>query len=266
MRGILFLQTPATAAGFGAVESPTTMPPKPLETYDLSPGRVLAGQYVIERHLGSGYEGEVYRVSEKRTGAQRAAKVFYPERNPKDKAIRFYAEKLERLRDCPILTRYHHSHTVRVRSETTVMLVSELAEGVMLDRFVRSRRGRRLPEFEALALLAETARGLAQIHDRREYHGDLHADNVMLNPTGVRFNVKLIDFHNYGRATRDLIAEDVMDLVRIFYDALGGKARYPSHSPPVKRICCGLRRSLIRERFPNARRLADHLEQFEWAR
>ncbi|MFG0305530.1 MAG: protein kinase [Phycisphaerales bacterium JB040] len=242
------------------------MPKEPLPPFDLPPGRVLAGQYVIERHLGSGYEGEVYRVSEKRTGALRAAKLFYPERNPKDRAIRFYAEKLERLRDCPILTRYHHSETVRVKSETTVMLVSELAEGVMLDRFVRARRGKRLPEFEALALLAETARGLAQIHDRREYHGDLHSDNIMLNPTGVRFNVKLIDFHNYGRSTRDLIAGDVADLIRIFYDTLGGKRHYASHSKPVKHVCAGLRKSLIRERFPTARHLAAHLQSFEWDR
>ena len=42
------------------------------------------------------------------------------------------------------------------------------------------------------------------------------------------------------------------------------RARYAGHSPPVKHICAGLRRSIIMERFPTARHLAEHLAGFSW--
>jgi hypothetical protein len=37
---------------------------------------VLAGKYVVEGLLGSGWEGEVYRVTERSTGIKRAMKLF----------------------------------------------------------------------------------------------------------------------------------------------------------------------------------------------
>ena len=74
-----------------------------IDSFDFPAGRVLAGKYQVEDFLGSGYEAEVYRVSELRTGIRRAAKIFYPQRNPRDRAVRFYARKLDRLRKCPIL-------------------------------------------------------------------------------------------------------------------------------------------------------------------
>ena len=50
-----------------------------IETFNLKPGRVIAGKYLVERRLGGGWEGEVYKVIEQRTGAHRAAKLFKPE-------------------------------------------------------------------------------------------------------------------------------------------------------------------------------------------
>jgi len=52
-----------------------------IEVFDFKPGRVLAGRYAVEAFLDSGWEGEVYRVVEERTGVCRAAKVLYPQRN-----------------------------------------------------------------------------------------------------------------------------------------------------------------------------------------
>ena len=41
-----------------------------IESFDFQPGRVLAGKYVIERKLGGGWEGEVYKVVEILTGVR----------------------------------------------------------------------------------------------------------------------------------------------------------------------------------------------------
>ena len=57
-----------------------------IDEFDFEPGRKLAGKYVVESLLGSGYEGEVYKVVELRTGISRAAKIFYPQRNVRDRA------------------------------------------------------------------------------------------------------------------------------------------------------------------------------------
>ena len=52
----------------------------------LPAGRTVAGKYVIERPLGSGWEGEVYVIIERTTGIRRAAKFYYPHRDPMGKA------------------------------------------------------------------------------------------------------------------------------------------------------------------------------------
>ncbi len=81
---------------------------KKIESFDLHAGRVIGGKYVVDGRLGGGWEGEVYKVLERKTGAWRAAKLFFPQRNLGDRAVTFYAKKLERLRKCPIVIQYHH--------------------------------------------------------------------------------------------------------------------------------------------------------------
>ena len=74
-------------------------------SFDFEPGATLVDKYVVEEKLGGGWEGEVYRIREKMTGVERAAKFFYPQRNEKDQAVKFYAKKLHTLRDCPCAPR-----------------------------------------------------------------------------------------------------------------------------------------------------------------
>jgi len=232
--------------------------------FDLKPGRVLAGKYEVLSFLGSGWEGEVYRVMETRSEALRALKIFYPERNDKDKAVRFHARKLERLRDCPLLVKYHHSESLRVKGRLATALVSEFVEGEVLEDFIAHQRGARLAAFEALHLLRAIASGVAEIHERREYHGDLHAANLLVRRRGVHFDVKVVDFHDVGGATAERIKDDVWALARLLYDALGGARRYGGQPPEIKAICLGLKRSLITRRYPTAGRLVRHLDTFDW--
>ncbi|MHC5023496.1 MAG: protein kinase domain-containing protein [Planctomycetota bacterium] len=235
-----------------------------IESFDLPPGRVLAGKYRVERMLGGGWEGEVYRVVEVKTDVHRAAKLFFPHRNAKDKAVTFYAKKLERLRDCSIVIQYIHSETIRVRGQAITCLISEYVDGELLCNFVKRQRGRRLHPYEAMHLLYSLARGVEEIHRKREYHGDLHDGNVLVNRRGIFFDVKILDFYHWGAPTAAHFRDDVADLVRLLYDAVGGRARYPSQPPEVKAICRGLRRDLVGRAFPTARHLREFLESFSW--
>jgi serine/threonine protein kinase len=232
--------------------------------FGFKPGRELGGKYVIEDLLGRGWEGEVYRVVEKRTGALRAAKLFFPERNPRDRAVTFYAKKLEKLRACPIVIKYHHSETIRRRGEAVTVLVSEFVEGAILEDVIARSRSKRLPEFEALRVFYELVVGLESIHAEREYHGDLHTGNLLVQRRGVHFDVKLVDLFDHGRPSKANAQYDLMCAVRLLYDMLGGRKRYRDLRPELRWIIGGLRQSLVLKRFPTVAKLRAHLDRFDW--
>jgi len=235
--------------------------PKP---FRLPPGYQLASKYRIEECVGVGWEGEVYRVTEARTGITRAAKLFYPERNRGNRTLRAYARKLEALRRCPLTINYHHSETIDIDGTRAACLVSEFVLGKRLGVFRQQQPGKRLTTFEGLRLLHHLASGLESIHAASLYHGDLHEDNVLIQRVGIDFEIKVFDFFDRGRCSRLVQQEDVRDAIQLFRDTLGGAPRYTRFPPEIRWICAGLRRDLIRQRFPTASALRHHLEHFEW--
>jgi len=235
-----------------------------IDAFNFPPGRVIGGKYVVEAFIGGGWEGEVYRVTERKTGIPRAAKVFYPQRNARDKAVKFYAQKLNRLRKCPMIIQYHHSEVIRFRKTDVTCLISEFVEGELLSKFLARQPGKRLGAFEALHLLHATARGLEQLHQLKEYHGDIHDENILVERRGIDFEVKMVDFYHWGRTTAAALREDIIQLMQVLYDMVGGKRHYTTQPPEIRAICCGLRRDLIAKKFPTARHLREHLETFAW--
>ena len=232
--------------------------------FKLPEGELLAGKYEVVARLGAGWEGEVYLVREKGTGIERTAKIFFPHRNPRDRALRFYARKLHKLRQCPILLQYHTQDRFNYRDLEVSFLVSEFIDGELLSDFLKRQSGQRLAPFQGLHLLHALATGIEQIHLRGEYHGDLHTDNVIVTRYGLTFDLKLLDMYHWGSPNADNIRHDVFDLVRIFYDALGGPKHYAKQPQPVKDICRGLKRGLIAREFRSAGKLRQRLESLEW--
>lgn len=235
-----------------------------INSFDFNAGRVLAGKYEVLACLGKGWEGEVYHVIETRTGIERAVKFFYPQRNERDKSVSFYAKKLHKLRHCPILIQYHTQDTIRYKQQDVTFLVSEYVEGELLSSFIDRQPGKRLQAFQAIHLLHALVSGIEMIHGYDEYHGDLHTDNVILMRYGLGFELKLIDMYHWGAMRRENVHDDICDLIRIFYDAVGGKKYYAKQHRVVKEICCGLKRNLIIKKFPTAAELREHLETLEW--
>lgn len=225
---------------------------------------ILAGKYRVLARLGRGWEGEVYRVVELATGIERAAKLFYPLRNPNGQVSAWYARKLDRLRRCPILIPYLTLEKFTVHDEPVHVLISELVEGEVLAQFIRHQPGRHLRPFEAMVFLRRLAAGLESIHAFADYHGDLHEENLIVRRLGVDFEMRLVDTFRWSGPRRESIREDVVDAVRLFHYALGGRARYARQPPEVKAICLGLKKSLILRRYPTATALRRHLETFAW--
>jgi len=235
-----------------------------IRAFNLKPGTVLADRYVVIEKLGSGWEGEVYLISERAAKIERTAKLFFPQRNVRDKTSKTYAKKLHKLRHCPIVIQYHTQDTFLFRRIPIRFLVSEFVQGERLTQFIKRQKAQRLHPFQAAHLLHELAAGIECIHRMGDYHGDLHSDNIMVQGYGLRFDLKLLDLFHWGPPTAENRQVDVIDLIRIFYDALGGQKQYAKLPVETKLICCGLKRSLITKKFRSAGKLRAYLENMQW--
>ena len=102
------------------------------------------------------------------------------------------------------------------------------------------------------------------VHRLGEYHGDLHTENIIVQRFGLGFELKLLDMFYRGATRSTYIQDDLVDLIHVYYEALGGRKYYARQPQAVKYICCGLRRSLILQKFRSVRRLRTHLESLQW--
>ena len=191
---------------------------KKIESFDFQPGEVIYGKYEILELLGDGWESEVYLVKEIATGIERAAKFFFPHRNLRNKAGKFYAKKLHKLRSCDILIQYYGQETMYIEGQPVFFLISEFIDGELLSEFMQRQPGKRLGYFAALHLLHSLAEGMEDVHRLKEYHGDLHRNNVIVERSGLKFDLKVLDLYYYGRCSGEDIKDDVVDMFHLFYE------------------------------------------------
>jgi serine/threonine protein kinase len=237
---------------------------KKLDNFNLAPGRILARKYEVISLLGAGWEGEVYLVREIATGIERTAKIFFPQRNPRDKAVKFYAKKLHKLRHCPIVIQYSAQDQITVKGIPVTFLISEYVEGQLLSQFIDRQPGKRLQPYQALHVLHALACGMECVHRIGEYHGDLHTDNIILQRYGLGFDMKLVDLFQSPESKRTAIQDDTVEMVRIFYEMIGGPKHYTKQSKAVKDIINGMKRTLILKKFRSATQLREYIETMQW--
>jgi serine/threonine protein kinase len=240
-------------------------PTKPkFSSFDLPMGRVIAKKYEILSKLGGGWEGEVYKILETSTGIERAAKFFYPHRNENNRASNFNAKKLHKLRLCPILIQYHTKEDFVFKRVPVTVLISEYVEGQLLSEFIKTFPGKRLTPYQALHLLHALTKGIEYIHDMNEYHGDLHSDNIIVNKFGLNFDLKLVDLFSAKESKSESRKFDVVTLIQVFHESLGGAKHYAKHPDAIKYICCGLKSNLILKKFKTVGQLRRHIENMDW--
>jgi len=235
-----------------------------LTAFEFTPGSVFGGHYTVIEKLGAGWEGEVYKVSEKHTGIIRAAKLFYPHRNVKYKVSSRYAKKLDKLSSCPIVMNYHSQEIIEYEGHNVACIISEFIDGEMLSDFLKRFRSGKLGVFQAVHLLYDLTLGVESIHLNGEYHGDLHVDNIIIKRFGLGFDLKVIDMHHWGDSKKDNRDEDIVKVIHLFYEVLGGKKFYKSHPPEIKSIIKGLKRTLILGEYKTISHLRIHLETLNW--
>jgi eukaryotic-like serine/threonine-protein kinase len=148
------------------------------------------GPFAIDRELGTGAMGAVYRARYLKTGQLVAFKIMAPGldlTNP-NAAARFE-------REIKILRQFNHPNIVRMfgagtsKSQGIRYLAMEYVEGESLDH-VMSRRGRMSWE-EVIALGQQLCAALQHAHEQGVVHRDLKPSNLMILKDGT---LKLTDF------------------------------------------------------------------------
>ncbi len=152
----------------------------------IAPGQRV-GKYVIERRLGAGGMGEVYRGYDATLQRPVAIKVL-PEADELSPEAR-----ARMLREARAASALRHPNIVMVlevgEDDDRTYLVMELVEGETLADLVK-RRGA-LPVAEALGLVRQIGAALEAAHQAGIVHRDVKTANLMLDGHGA---VKVLDF------------------------------------------------------------------------
>lgn len=134
--------------------------------------------YAVERLIGSGASGDVWRARAVGSGALVALKRI---------AITSEGDSARARAEAALLRVLEHPNLVRLHSlvevEDAVVLVLDLAEGGSLADLLASR-GRMTPG-EVITALAPVAAALAYLHGEGVVHSDVSAANVLFTGAGV---------------------------------------------------------------------------------
>jgi eukaryotic-like serine/threonine-protein kinase len=144
------------------------------------------GPYQVERLLGTGGMGEVYRARDTTLNRDVAIKVLLP-------AVTADPERLSRFsREAQLLASLNHPHIAQIYgledSGGVPALVLELVDGPTLaDRIAHGA----IPIGEALPIAAQIAEALEAAHEQGIIHRDLKPANIKVREDGT---VKVLDF------------------------------------------------------------------------
>jgi serine/threonine-protein kinase len=149
-------------------------------------GRKL-GPFAIEKELGSGAMGTVYRAIYTKTGQHVAVKIMAPNLGTNERSVARFE------REGAILKQLKHPNIVRLfgigKYHNSPYYAMEYLQGESLDH-VMARRGR-LPWEEIVRIGTQLCDALFHAHQQGIVHRDLKPSNLMMTKEGT---VKLTDF------------------------------------------------------------------------
>ncbi len=150
----------------------------------LDPGTILAGGLRIERVLGVGGLGALYRAYDGQSDQPVALRILKPEIAADDQAVEALRAAVEAL--APL----EHKNLVKPigfgRDGDRVYLVQELLDGqglrVLLDR--KKQAGNVFTVKGAFNIVAHVCHALDFLREKGEIHGALHPNNVLVTKGG----------------------------------------------------------------------------------
>lgn len=165
----------------------------------LAPGELVDGRYRVLRELGHGGMGSVYAAED--VGLERRVAIKLARTDLPWALHRF-------RREAAALAAIRNEHVVAVHAygehAGTPFFVMEYVHGEDLASIVAQHRKARAqtPLYRAIEILADVARGLAAVHAAGVIHGDVKAENIVIERGSGR--PVLVDFGLAHDAQREL--------------------------------------------------------------
>jgi serine/threonine protein kinase len=161
----------------------------------VAPGTVLRQRYVLERELGRGGMGTVYRALDRnkeglpppnRYVAVKVLRDEFAHRPDALQALRREAHQAQALSHPGIVNVFDFDHDGDV-----YFITMELLEGELLSDLIQRIRPGKLPRQAATDILRDLGHAVAYAHSRGVLHMDLKPGNVMITTQG---DVRVLDF------------------------------------------------------------------------
>jgi serine/threonine protein kinase len=155
------------------------------------------GNYDFLEKIAEGGMGTVYKGRHRDTGQIVAVKVVAPHMTSNQVLIKRFEQEYNAARQL------NHPNIVRGLeygvSGSTPFLVMEYVEGKTLGQKIEQEG--RMPEKEAIRLIAQVAQALHRAHKEKLIHRDVKPDNVLVTPDGI---AKLTDLGLVKEVEADL--------------------------------------------------------------
>lgn len=149
------------------------------------------GQYRLEKKIGEGGMGSVYRASHVLMRRDVAVKLV--------RADKVSAEFITRFeREVQMTSRLSHPNTIQIfdyghTPDGTFYYAMELLNGISLARFIETAR--RVPEARTIFLLRQICESLREAHEAGLVHRDVKPGNIHICERGGRYDfIKVLDF------------------------------------------------------------------------
>jgi serine/threonine protein kinase len=150
----------------------------------------IAGRYRIDRKIGAGGMGTVYRATRLLIGDEVAVKILHAEQSDPKATERFRreAQAAARLKHPNAVT----IHDFGVTDDCLQYLVMELVEGESLRQIIK-QQGPLTPSASA-EIVSQVCAALDEAHRHNIIHRDIKPDNIIVNVSATGLRVKVLDF------------------------------------------------------------------------
>ena len=191
-----FLRLPLVV-GRPAASTASSVSDHPVETpaaQRFVAGEIIAKRFLVVRFIARGGMGEVYEVEDRLLRGDRVAlKIIRPEIAAHEESSHRFeqevllARKINHPNLCPIYEIFRCEEP-----PPFLFLTMKLLTGETLDACLR--KNVLLPREEALVVFRQMISGISAIHNAGVVHRDIKPTNVMLDRSGLRLSVSIMDF------------------------------------------------------------------------